>query len=159
MYTKFYHLLLLIIVLGMFNACDNTKNKKLAASDVYYCPVPVNDKIQIKKSQVFVRHKFNPKEWKKIPELLVVGIKSIENPNLEALSFSVHLETPQETVELGRFSLYPPDTPGFFNFRINQHTEKLQHTHNAYIIVKFVPLEKQVLSRKVKVTFYEFSWE
>ena len=150
--------MLLVVVNCLFFSCAQSKNKQLASAN-YDCVVPVNDKIQIKKNQVFVRQKFNPKEWKKIPELLVVGIESIENPNLEVLSFSVHLETPSDTVELGRFSLYPPDTPGVFNFRINEHIEKLQNTHNAYIIVKFVPLEKQVLSPKVRVTFYPIDWE
>ncbi|MFZ1562517.1 MAG: hypothetical protein WAT37_21430, partial [Saprospiraceae bacterium] len=86
-----------------------------------------------------------------------IDIYKVVNPNMEPLLFEVSLETNIETVNVGYFSLYPPDNGGVFKFRFNEKVlKKAKYSAHKFLIVKHVSENNMTISNKVKVWF-EFS--
>ena len=120
---------------------------------------PSSDNVNlINKQTLFIRQRIDPGKLKRNTEILVVGIKAVENPDLEPLSFAVSIELPAETLTIGAFSLYPNNEPGIFRFRVSQQSKLLKAT-NACLIVKMVPQAGKIISDKVRVEFDDARWE
>gem|GEM_PF-2823614 len=91
--------------------------------------------------------------------MLVVSIKNVVNPDMEPMTFEISIELPAETLTLGTFSLYPPNEPGVFKFRVNNQVQKLRDAQNGCLIIKHVSEPGIVVNDKVRITFDEAYWE
>ncbi|MEL7004839.1 MAG: hypothetical protein AAFN93_19185 [Bacteroidota bacterium] len=89
----------------------------------------------------------------------MVSINSVENPDLEPLSFTVNVELPNQTLQIGALSLYPPDEPGIFRFRIDDYKADFGLWGNGSLIIKLEPVPDAPITDKVKVVFGATRWE
>ena len=158
MSSKLYGLCLFILSSCLFSSCIEKERRLYALADITFCQETVN-KLQIDKNHTFIRQGFNPQEWENSYEILLIHVKSVLNPELEPLSFSVNLEFSDETIEAGAFSLYPSIQPGIFRFRITDYKTKLLNARNVGVIIKFLPQQKQVLSKQTVVSFESLRFE
>ena len=58
-------------------------------------------------------------------EVLTVIVAGVENPRRGPVTIAVSLETTTAQHEIARFTLYPPDQPGTFRFRLDGTARQL----------------------------------
>lgn len=156
-----------ILVLTMFAAlachtCSPPQRPSLpnpGVPDRTTCKTPDGNPNTMDKNQMFIRQDIDKSQLKSTTELLFVSIKTVENPEMEPMTFEVSLELPAETITVGTFSLFPPNEPGVFTFRVNTLVQKLRDAKNLCLIIKHVPEPGTVVSDKVRITFEEVRWE
>ncbi len=58
-------------------------------------------------------------------EVLKVTVVEVDNPHLRPITIALALATASRQYEVARFTLYPPDQPGTFRFRLDETARKL----------------------------------
>src|SRR6266404_3404386 len=77
-----------------------------------------NDILQLSKTRSVLRIPVSWDVLRKIPDVVTVDVKWIENPALAPVMLGVYFESAVIRWDVGVFTLYPPDHPGVFKFRI-----------------------------------------
>jgi len=158
-YQQISHVLAIQLLCVLICSCTGKKIQANVDLPITLCSTSTQDSLSIYKKQAFIRQSFNPKSWPEPRKILVIQISELQNPDLEPLTFMVSIELPQETIELGTFSLFPPNEPGIFRFRISEHISVIEKWVNSAVIIKLMPQEDQSVSRKVKISFDQIRWE
>ncbi|MCC6412725.1 MAG: hypothetical protein IT270_13760 [Saprospiraceae bacterium] len=156
-----------VLVLTIFaamacNTCSPPQRPSLpnpGVPDRTTCQTPGGNPNTMDKNQMFIRRDMDKSQLKSTTEWLVISVKTVNNPGLEPMTFEVSLELPSETLTVGTFSLFPPNEPGVFTFRVNNQVQKIQDAQNVCLIVKHMPEADAAVSDKVSVTFDEARWQ
>jgi len=156
-----------VLILTMFaalacNTCSPPQRPPLpnpGVPDRTTCKSPDGNPNTMDKNQMFIRRDIDKSQLKSTTALLVVSIKNVVNPDMEPMTFEISIELPAETLTLGTFSLYPPNEPGVFKFRVNNQVQKLRDAQNGCLIIKHVSEPGIVVNDKVRITFDEAYWE
>ena len=156
----------LIGVLGIVCCLYGVSCKSEGLRQVGYTKAPITlcaggperDTLSIHSGKYFIRWQFSPLAWKETPDVLVVTVKQVDNPQMLPMTFEVHLEYPAGTKKLGEFSLFPPDEPGVFQFPAGDVAE-IQGLASAYLIIKYQKQSDTFLSEDTFIRFDECRWQ
>ena len=76
------------------------------------------DTLQLTDTQPLLRIPISWKDLKDSPDSVAIEVTGIENPALAPVTLAAHFESRAKRWDIGAFTLYPPDHPGIFKFRI-----------------------------------------
>ena len=139
---------------------DGMRQMAYAKAPVTLCgDGPESDSLTINRNKPFIRSYFSPILWEEPYQIMVVSVKSVTNPRLEPMTFTVSIEHPNGTEKVGSFSLYPPDEPGIFRVTFSDRLPQLNQLTNAYVIIKHTGNDNQLLSEEASVLFDSIQWE
>jgi hypothetical protein len=76
------------------------------------------DTLQLTDTQPLLRIPVSWEVLKNSPDSIAIEVTGIENPALAPVTLGVYFESKARRWDIGAFTLYPPDHPGIFKFRI-----------------------------------------
>jgi hypothetical protein len=88
--------------------------------------VAQGDTLQLTDTEPLLRIPVSWEVLKKSPDSVAVEVTSVENPALAPVTLAAYFESGVRRWDIGAFTLYPPDHPGIFKFRITAIVEKMQ---------------------------------